>query len=184
MSRPSFAEVVERWLADNDGKIKGDIPARVGLFFHLFAALEEHGYTKEDVDMGKRLIKDACYCDHGKSNSAQKTKWKSIIEQSFNRAIVLYPPWQFAMPHFDSDKTPIIKTEYPPMPEALKAAVASTPDIAVKSDDGFLNQEPEEPVQSAPREYTTYSDEEWAKVPNLPDAEYDEELLILLGLKK
>lgn len=171
MDRPTFDEILERWLADNNGKIKGDINARVYLFFQLFAALEEHGYGKSEVVSHGKDIKGTCFCEHAKSTSAQKQKWKNIIETSYKRALVMYPPWQFKMATYDSDKTPIIPTQYPEIPESLNTYES----VRIET------SEYSEPTIAVQRE--EFDPEEWAKKPT-PEPLYDPELRVLFGFKK
>lgn len=173
--RPSLSEIVERWLADNDGKIKGDIASKAYLFCQLFAALEEHGYTKQDARSNHKLIKESCFNENARISSAEKSKWKGIIEKGFERAMVTYPPWSFKMATFDPEKTETSKTQYPEMPESMKAKPTS---------EGYRESEADPVLDtSEPVQRDEFDPDEWAKRP-VPQPLYDEELRTLFGFKK
>lgn len=170
--KPSFSEIIDRWLFDNDGRISGKNGERIGLFFHLFTALHHYGYSKSDVNSNKRLIVNACYNENAKINTAQKAKWKEVVERELGMALAGFEPWSFDMPTFDPATVAVQKTEYPALPDLLKP---EAPAETLPESTEILD----EPVV----ERKTFDPEVWDKIP-VPQAEYDADLRKLLGFEE
>lgn len=170
--KPSFTDILSRWLFDNDGKIAGESGKRVYLFFQLFAALHAYGYTKSDVSSNKKSVVGSCYNENARIPAAQKAKWKDCIVRDLDMAMQGFEPWQFKMATYDPDVTPAAKTQYPEMPESMK-----TPETP-KTSGEYL--EPEELPTGVDRE--EFDPEVWDKMPT-PEPLYDPELRLLFGFK-
>jgi len=172
--KPSFTDIMNRWLFDNNGKIAGDSGKRIYLFFQLFAALHNYGYAKSDVNFNKKSIIGACYNENARIPASQKAKWKECIIRDLDMALQGFEPWQFKMATYDPDITPVAKTQYPEMPESMKTQ--DSPKTSTEA----LGSNLEDFVATVEREQ--FDPEVWDKMPT-PEPLYDPELRLLFGFK-
>src|ERR1700676_4060506 len=90
MSAPTFEEILKAWTLEYDERLPSERTARREAFFTLLGNLQDHGFTKEELNTSKKeKIVRSCVNPNHKDKKRLRS-WVSMVLNDLESAIIIY----------------------------------------------------------------------------------------------